>query len=114
MTILPVAHRRQEVGGHKQPLLDLGDGLVDGLSDIVDVLGGQTAHVDATAGHQVHVLLFDHELHLFGCKTHDNTPTVTQSPGSDASCFVTRWVFFHNNLHRRFSNLLFSEIINYI
>lgn len=62
----PVAYRRQEMGGHKQPLLDFGDGLVDGLSDIVNVLGGQAAHVDAAAGHQVHVLLFDHVLHLFG------------------------------------------------
>lgn len=72
MMILPVAHRRQEMGGQEHPLLDLSDGIVDGLSDIVDVLGGQTAHVDATAGHQVHVLLFDHVLHLFGCKTHYN------------------------------------------
>lgn len=69
IAILPVLYRRQEVGGQKQPLLDLGDGLVDGLSDIVDVLGGQAAHVDATAGHQVHVLLFDHVLYLFGCNT---------------------------------------------
>lgn len=72
-TMLPVAYRRQEVGGQKQPLLDLGDGLVDGLSDIVDVLGGQPAHVDATAGHQVHVLLLDHVLHLLGCETHNST-----------------------------------------
>lgn len=79
MAILPVACRRQEVGGQKQPLLDLGDCLVDGLSDVVNVLAGQAAHVDATAGHQVHVSLFDHVLHLFGCKTHYNTVTVTQS-----------------------------------
>jgi len=46
--------------------LDLGHGVVDGLGHVVDVLGGQAAHVDAAARHQVHVLLFDHELHLFG------------------------------------------------
>lgn len=49
------------------PLLDRGDGLVDGRGHIVDVLGGQTAHVDTAAGHQVDVFLLHHELHLFGC-----------------------------------------------
>lgn len=49
------------------PLLDCGDGLVDGRGHIVDVLGGQTAHVDTAAGHQVDVFLLHHELHLFGC-----------------------------------------------
>ena len=48
-------------------LLDAGDGVVDGLGHVVDVLGGQTTHVDAAAGHQVDVLLFDHVLHLLGC-----------------------------------------------
>lgn len=52
-------------------LLDLGDGLVDGLSDVVDVFGCQAAHVDAPAGHQVDVLLLDHVRHLLGCETHD-------------------------------------------
>lgn len=56
-------------GGRGRPLLDLGDGIVDGLGDVVDVLGGQATHVDAAAGHQVDVLLPDHELHLFGCRT---------------------------------------------
>lgn len=51
-------------------LLDGGDCIMDGLSNIVDVLGGQTTHVDATTGHQVHVLLLNQVLHLFGCKTH--------------------------------------------
>lgn len=68
----PVAYRRQEVDEHKWPLLDFGDGLVDGLSDVVDILAGQAAHVDAAASHQVHVLLFDHVLHLFGCSTNCN------------------------------------------
>lgn len=72
-TILPAAYRRLKIDGQLQPLLDRGDGLVDGLSDIVDVLGGQAAHVDATAGHQVHVLLFDHVLHLFGCKAQQHS-----------------------------------------
>lgn len=79
--ILPVAHRKQEVGGEggvRPPSLDRGDGFMDGLSNIVDVLGGQTAHVDATAGQQVHMLLLDQVLHLFDCKTH-YTVTVTQS-----------------------------------
>lgn len=49
--------------------LDLGDGLVDGLGHVVDVLGGQPAHVDAAAGHQVDVLLFDHVFNLFSCET---------------------------------------------
>lgn len=68
----PVVYRRQEVDEHKWPLLDFGDGLVDGLSDVVDILAGQAAHVDAAASHQVHVLLFDHVLHLFGCSTNCN------------------------------------------
>lgn len=55
------------------PLLDGGDGLVDGRRHIVDVLGGQTAHVDTAAGHQVDVLLLHHELHLLGCGTHRKT-----------------------------------------
>lgn len=55
------------------PLLDRGDGLVDGGGHIVDVLGGQTAHVDAAAGHQVDVFLLHHELHLFGCGKHRKT-----------------------------------------
>lgn len=59
------------------PLLDRGDGFMDGLSNVVDVLGGQTAHVDATAGQQVHMLLLDHVLHLFDCRTH-YIETVTQ------------------------------------
>lgn len=53
--------------GRVRPLLDRGDGLVDGRGHIVDVLGGQTAHVDTAAGHQVDVFLLHHELHLFGC-----------------------------------------------
>lgn len=51
---------------------------MDGLGDVVDVLGGQAAHVDATAGHQEHVLLFDHVLHLLGCGTNHNAVTVIQ------------------------------------
>lgn len=62
-------YRNLWLGGQKHCLLDFGDGLMDGLSNVVDVLGGQTAHVDAPAGHQVHVSLFDHVLHLFGCDT---------------------------------------------
>lgn len=61
------------MGGEELPLLDFGDGLMDGLSDVVDVLGGQTAHVDASAGHQVHMLLFDHERHLLGCETRSHS-----------------------------------------
>lgn len=57
----------------RRPLLDRGDGIVDGLGDVVDVLGGQAAHVDATAGHQVHVLLFDHVVHLLAWRTHHNS-----------------------------------------
>lgn len=53
------------------PLLDLGDGLMDGLSHVVDVFGRQAAHVDTSAGHQVDVLLFDHVRHLLGCDTHN-------------------------------------------
>lgn len=56
-----------------RPLLDRGDGLVDGRGHVVDVLGGQTAHVDAAAGHQVDVFLLHHELHLFGCGKHRKT-----------------------------------------
>ena len=52
-------------------LLDLGDSLVDGFGHIVDVLGGQTTHVDAAARHQVDVLLLHHILHLLSCR--DNT-----------------------------------------
>lgn len=64
----------QEVGGRRRwPLLDRGDGIVDGLGDVVDVLGGQAAHVDATAGHQVHVLLLDHVVHLLAWRTHHNS-----------------------------------------
>lgn len=49
-------------------LLDLGHCLVDGLCDIVDVLGGETTHVDTTAGHQVDMLLLNHVLHLLSCR----------------------------------------------
>lgn len=42
---------------------------MDGLGHVVDVLGGQPAHVDAAAGHQVDVFLFDHVFNLFSCET---------------------------------------------
>lgn len=38
-------------------LLDPGDSFMNGLSNVVNILGGQATHVDATAGHQVDVLL---------------------------------------------------------
>lgn len=78
-TTLPGAYRKLGAGGQKHHLLDFGDGFMDGLSDVVDVLGGQTAHVDATAGHQVHMPLFDHVLHLFGCDTHNIMSVVGHS-----------------------------------
>lgn len=62
-------YSNQRECGQEPLLLDFSDGLVDSLGDVVDVLGGEAAHVDAAAGHQVHVLLFDHVLHLFGCST---------------------------------------------
>lgn len=55
--------RQEEVLGS---LLDRGDGLVDGLSHVVDVLTRQTAHVDATAGHQVDVFLLHQIFDLLG------------------------------------------------
>lgn len=60
----------RRVGGAaaEGPLLDLGDSLVDGLGYVIDVLRRQPAHVDATASHQVDVLLLDHVFYLFGCK----------------------------------------------
>lgn len=70
-TLDQLQRRGQEGGGAPsgRTLLDRGDGFVDGLSDVVDVLGGQAAHVDAAAGHQVDVLLLDQVLHLLGWKT---------------------------------------------
>lgn len=49
-------------------LLDLGNCLMDGLGHIVDVLAGQTAHVDATTGHQIDMFLLYHVFHLFSCR----------------------------------------------
>lgn len=57
----------------RRPLLDSGDSVVDGLGDVVDVLGGQAAHVDAATGHQVHVLLLDHVVHLLAWRRHRNS-----------------------------------------
>ena len=50
------------------PLLDLRHRLVDGLRDVVDVLGGHAAHVDTTARHQVDVLLLYEISHLLSCR----------------------------------------------
>lgn len=74
------------MGGGGRALLHLGDRLVDGLSHIVDVFGCQAAHVDASTGHQVDVLLFDHVCHLLGCETHDGKKSnLHLSPWTPAS-----------------------------
>lgn len=67
-------------GRGRRPLLDRGDGVVDGLGHVVDVLAGQAAHVDATAGHQVHVLLLDHVVHLLAWRTQCNTAVTLWTP----------------------------------
>lgn len=54
------------MGSMGGPLLDLCHRLMDGLCDVVDILGGHTAHVDATASHQVDVLLLYEIFDLFG------------------------------------------------
>lgn len=87
---LPLRVAQSEVG---EPSLDLGDGVVDGLSHVVDVAAGQTAHVDAAARHQEHVPLFDHELHLFGCNTHHNTERVTRRGEEEPMQRITQDLF---------------------
>lgn len=37
--------------GSGSHLLHAGDGLMDGLSHVVYVLGGEAAHIDTTTGH---------------------------------------------------------------
>lgn len=49
-------------------LLDSGDGFMNGLSDVVNILSGQATHVDAATGHQIDVLLLHQVLHLLGCE----------------------------------------------
>lgn len=76
--------------GRGRPLLDRGDGLVDGRGHVVDVLGGQTAHVDATAGHHVDVFLLHHEFHLFRCVKHRKTPVGFRGVGGSARAGLRR------------------------
>lgn len=49
--------------------LDVSHCVVKGSGNIVDVLGGETAHVDTTAAQQVDVVILDKMLALLGCKT---------------------------------------------
>ena len=40
---------------------------LDGVGDVVDVLGGEAGHADAAVGDQVDVVLLGQDLDLVGC-----------------------------------------------
>lgn len=42
-------------------------GVVNGGGDVLDVRLREAAHVDASAGHRVHVVVLADEVHLTGC-----------------------------------------------
>ena len=43
---------------------DIGDNIMNGVGDVLHVLGGQSAHVDSARAQQVDVVLLLHDLHL--------------------------------------------------
>lgn len=68
--------------------LDFGDCFIDGFSDIIQVLCGQTTHVDTATGHQVDVFLLDQVLYLFNWKgKRQNVRSSYQKPQATFATF---------------------------